>query len=201
MKDAVLIMNLAAEQAMNVIIKRLKEAAKIHTGEAIMKNITINIDGKEIKAQVSEEDIKKLTQEPEWPQDGDEYWYISTLTGPKASEGMWEDHSFYHGLLEVGNCYRTEQEAKDALRAQKLIAAVAKRRKELNGEWKPNWSRGDKKYFIEYRKEYLYVNHFLSICSVSPFGYFKSSCRAVAIIDEYEDELLWYFTEYLPSIN
>lgn len=64
MKDAVLIMNIAAEQAMNEIIKRLKEAAKIHTREAIMKNITINIDGKEIKALVSEEDIKKLTQEP-----------------------------------------------------------------------------------------------------------------------------------------
>lgn len=90
----------------------------------------------------------------------------------------------------------------DDARATALIAAVAKRRKELNGEWKPDWSYGDKKYFIEYCKDYkLYVNHFLSICSGSPFGYFKSSCRAVAIIDEYEEELIWYFTEYLPSIN
>lgn len=54
MKNAELKINLAAEQAMNEIIKSLKEAAKIHTREAIMKNITINIDGKELKSRIKE---------------------------------------------------------------------------------------------------------------------------------------------------
>ena len=38
-----------------------------------MKEITLNIDGKEIKATVSDEELKKLMQEPEWPQKGCEY--------------------------------------------------------------------------------------------------------------------------------
>ena len=158
-----------------------------------MKEIILNIDGKEIKATVSEEELEKLTkkEEKEWPQRGDKYWYL-----------------YEHGIKdvdrarrEVGNMYRTKQEAENAIRAQKLIAAIAKRRKELNGDWKPNWEDSWAKQQIVFWEGEISVDTVYSSIIASPFGVYKTVTSAVTIIDEFEDELTWYFTEYTVSVN
>ena len=156
-----------------------------------MKEITINIDGKEIKAMVSKEELEKLTrkEEKEWPQEGEPYWWVS-------GAGMPRPYNFYNDssdrlLMSIGNFYRSEQEALDAIRAQKLIAAVARRRKELNGDWKPVDYEGD---YISFNSAYLNVTG-------TPFGIYKDSECVRTIIEEFKDDLLWFFTEYVVSVN
>jgi hypothetical protein len=33
------------------------------------------------------------------------------------------------------------------------------------------------------------------------FGYYETKKSAQTIIDEFEDDLIWYFTEYIPEVN
>jgi len=33
------------------------------------------------------------------------------------------------------------------------------------------------------------------------FGYYETQKSAQIIIDEFEDDLVWYFTEYIPEVN
>lgn len=164
-----------------------------------MKEITIKHDGKEIKAQVSEEELKKLMQEPEWPQMADKYWFVSDWFGPEWVYMV--NDSVNKNRIALGNFYRTKEEAENALRAQKLIAAVAKRRKELNGDWKLDWENADDKYFICFYNGNLHPFIYISSDHGSPFGTFKNIESAQTIIAEFQDELTWYFTEYQPSIN
>lgn len=173
-----------------------------------MKSIIIKIDGKEIKAQVREEDIRKLTEEKEeWPRNGVYYYYINTASvsssgGTSISIKMWdEDNDFCTINAGIGNVYRTGEEAKAALRTQILIAAVAKRRKELNGDWKVDWKAYQDKHFIRHDGDALEVECRVFIHSGNVFGAYKNADAASTIIDEFRDKLIWYFEEYLPSIN
>lgn len=166
-----------------------------------MKEITIKYDGQEIKAQISDEELQKLLQELEWPQWMDKYWYVDDCYGPEWI--YMEDDSVDKNRMALGNFYRTKKEAENAFRAQKLIAAVAKRRKELNGDWKPDWfaDSGCEKYYIQYQDNKLSPIWREYECRDSIFGVFKSVRATQTIIDEFKDELTWYFNEYLPSIN
>ena len=167
-----------------------------------MKEITIKYDGQEIKAQISDEELEKLMQEPEWPQLMDKYWCVDYLCG-MINIFYWDGDLFDRRQQSIGNVYRTQKAAEGAFRAQKLIAAVAKRRKELNGDWKQDWfaDSGCEKYYIRYRNNELSPVGTSQECRDSIFGAFKSVRAVQTIIDEFEDELTWYFAEYLPSIN
>ena len=164
-----------------------------------MKEITLNIDGKEIKATVSEEEIEKLTKK-EWPQEGDEYWYVGDVY---VRTNHWKNFPFDTKQLEIGNCYRTKEEALDAVRAQKLIADVARRRKELNGDWKPVDEDEDFDGYciVYYEGSYITFNSAYLNVTGAPFGIYKDIKCAETIIEEFKDDLLWYFTEYIVSVN
>ena len=154
-----------------------------------MKEITLNIDGKEIKATVSEEEIEKLTrkEEKEWPQLGDTYWWVSGAGMPRPYNFV--NDSSDRLLMSIGNFYRSEQEAKNAIRARKLIAAVARRRKELNGDWKPDWEDNEGKQQIVLWEGEISIDTAYSSIIASPFGVYKTKTSAQTIIDEFRDEL------------
>ena len=164
-----------------------------------MKEITISVDGQEIKAQISEEELKKLMQEPEWPQVGDTYWWI-VVTG-EISPMAYAAYEVDKEIQLLGNMYRTKQGALDAIRARKLITAVARRRKELNGDWKPEWEDNEAKQQIVFWEGEISIDAAYSSIIASPFGVYKTKTSAAIIIEEFRDELEWYFTEYTVSVN
>ncbi len=96
-----------------------------------IKTDRITIDGKEYKLVPVEPEKK------EWPQVGDRYWYI-TANGSINADTFLES-TLGRGRLAIGNMYQSEQKAKDALRALKLIKTINDRRKELNGDWVADW--------------------------------------------------------------
>ena len=165
-----------------------------------MKEITLNIDGKEIKATISEKEIEKLT-EKEWPQEGDNFWWVSDESQVMHSFDF-DPYDFRHkACMLMGNIYRTQQEAENALRARKLITAIAKRRKELNGDWVPDWEDNGAKQQIVFWEGEISIDTAYSSIIASPFGVYKTKTSAQTIIDEFRDELEWYFTEYTVSVN
>ena len=156
----------------------------------------------EIIMEVEDREIERKLDEYHYPKKGGLYYYIRS--GKKIFPDTWSDYPIDYDRLKKGNCYNTEQEAKDALRSQRLVASVAKRRKELNGSWEPNWKdKYEQKFFIVYVDMLAEVGtNYVSVVNYTPtFGFYESDEKANELIEEFHDELLWYFTEYLPSID
>lgn len=63
-------------------------------------------------------------EEQEFPQDGDEYWYIDD-EGDILNE-KWDGLDFEEYRLEIGNIYKTEDEAEFAIEKLKVEAELRK---------------------------------------------------------------------------
>lgn len=59
--------------------------------------------------------IEEVKEVKEWkPSYGKTYWAVSTSLGLRAQEREWYDHDDDENLLETGNYFKTEEEAKAA---------------------------------------------------------------------------------------
>lgn len=144
--------------------------------------------------------------EPEkkpWPQKHDKYWYLTSYGG--IGQEFFTEHDTDYGRFAIGNMYQTEQQAKDAVRALKLIKTINDRRKELNGDWMADWEDGKRiKYCIEIDGLNLIVSgwsNFKYAHKAYPFGAFKDKDNCFQIIQKFKSELSWFFTEYLPEVT
>ena len=164
------------------------------------------IEGKEIEVEISEEEYKKL-QPPEEKKTGYErvaeesdYFYANSRGYVEtASEDCYDDidNEYY----ESANYYSSETVAENNARADRLMRqlrrfAVEHRERGINFN-----NANTKKYYIYYDYDYDKLN--VSLVSHSKnFGaiYFDSEETAQAAIDEFHDELIWYFTEYKDSL-
>lgn len=163
-----------------------------------MKEVLIIVDGKDHVLKMTEKQIEELMDKVEFPKNGDVFWYEDSMGGVYGNEwiGCVADYS----RLGIGNVYRTKQEAADAVRAKQLVANIARRRKQLNRDWKPDFDDGESKYCISFG-EYLHADYTFLIDVANVFGHFCTEDATSKVIEEYEDELEWYFTKYLASVN
>ncbi len=107
-----------------------------------------------------------------------------------------EDNSCY----ETANYYSDKTVAENNARADALMRklrrfAVEHRKKESD------WKRWSDKFYIEYNHEDESLETDYD-CIYHGFGkiYFDSNENAEAAIEEFKDELIWYFTEYKDSL-
>jgi len=63
-------------------------------------------------------------QEQEFPQGGDEYWYVSATGRALITE--WEGYGVEKDALEIGNVFKTEEEADFAVEKLKVEAELRK---------------------------------------------------------------------------
>ena len=63
-------------------------------------------------------------QEQEFPQYGDTYWCINAYGG--VSKEIWDGYDIEKDMLEIGNGFRTEQEAEFAVEKLKVEAELRK---------------------------------------------------------------------------
>lgn len=169
-----------------------------------MKNAKLIIDGKEIEVQVSEEDFEELTTTKkttgyERVKDGT-YYYD---TGYGAIEVVADVEGVKSNLNYNGaNYYSNVNIANNNALADKLMRqlrrfAVEHRKEDID------WNETQYKWFIYY---YYETNELriqsVSNCSCRDFGqiYFDTKETAETAIEIFEDELLWYFTEYYDSL-
>ena len=67
---------------------------------------------------------EQAKEEQEFPQYGDTYWCINAYGG--VSKEIWDGYDIEKDMLEIGNCFRTEQEAEFAVEKLKVEAELRK---------------------------------------------------------------------------
>ena len=158
---------------------------------------TLIIDGKEITVEIDKKELEKLEEKP-FPQEGDKF-YLINLFG-EIMEADWEDDTACTHVFHTGNIFKTREQARNKRRADYLKQKIAVRRKELNGGWESCFEKDNSKYAIHYWAG-LGIGTYVNLNIASPFGYYETKKSAQTIIDEFEDDLIWYFTEYIPEVN
>ena len=163
------------------------------------------IEGKEIEVEISEEEYKKL-QSPEEKKTGYErvpesdvyfYTYPSGCVETTCETCYDIDDECY----ESANYYSDKTVAENNTRADNLMRQLRRFAVE-HRECGVNFNDiNTEKYYIcyDYASDELEVS---SVVFSKNFGaiYFNSIKVASAAIDEFHDELVWYFTEYEDSL-
>ena len=160
------------------------------------------IEGKEIEVEISEEECKKIQLSEtgyERVPESDIYFYANSRgyveTAPEDCHDI--DNEYY----ESANYYSSATVAKNNARADNLMRQLRRFAVEHN-ECGVNFNDTNaKKYYIcyDYASDELEVS---SVVFSKNFGaiYFNSEETTQAAIDEFHDELIWYFTEYRDSL-
>ena len=166
---------------------------------------TLIIECKEIEIEISEEEYKKLQSSEEKktgyervPKRGD-YFHES---GKGDVEFEIEDcYDVDNEYYESANYYSDKTVAENNARADKLMRQLRRFSVEHRGYGVNFNSTETEKHYIYYdcvRDELRTTYTFYA----GVFGviYFDSEETAQAAIDEFRDELIWYFTEYKDSL-
>lgn len=163
------------------------------------------IEGKEIEVEISEEEYKKLQPSEEKKTgyervpDLDIYFYVHSggYVGTASEHYCNIDNEYY----KLANYYSDKTVAENNTRADKLMRQLRRFSVEHRGNGVNFNSTETAKHYIYYdciHDELKTVFTFYA----KTFGtiLFDSEETAQAAIDEFHDELIWYFTEYRDSL-
>ena len=163
------------------------------------------IEGKEIEVEISAEEYKKLQPSEEKKTgyervaENNDFYYES---GGGDVESGFDDYSYIDGkFYKSANYYSSNVVAENNARADKLMRQLRRFSVEHRERGVNLNDINTKQYYIYYD----YGNNILAaaftLCAKT-FGTirFDSEETANAAIDEFRDELIWYFTEYKDSL-
>ena len=163
------------------------------------------IEDKEIEIEISEEEYKKL-QPSEEKKTGyervaeyDGFYYESS--DATVEDGLEEHTELDDEYYDIANYYSDKTVAENNARADKLMRQLRRFSVE-HRECEVNFNdTNTQKHCIYYDYENDKLGGGLALCSKF-FGtiYFDSKKVTQAAIDEFRDELMWYFTEYKDSL-
>lgn len=154
------------------------------------------VDNREFEVEVSEEQLKHLSKKQtgyERAQYNKRFYY--DFCG-KVMEGIEMGYSSDNRVYDDANYYSDKDMAVNNIRADRLMRQLRRYSVEHRKD-NIDWSGAQKKYFIFYhhddKKLYVDWNYIEQDAFII---YFDSEQTAWDAIDEYCDELIWYFTEY-----
>ena len=163
------------------------------------------IEDKEIEIEISEEEYKKLQSSEEKKTgyervpESDIYFYAHSggYVGTASEDYCNIDNEYY----ELANYYSDKTVAENNARAAKLMRQLRRFAVQHRGHGVNLNDTNTEKYYIYYD----YVSNkfgvaFTFYARVFGVMYFDSEETANAAIDEFHDELIWYFTEYKDSL-
>ena len=163
------------------------------------------IEDKEIEIEISEEEYKKLHPSEEKktgyervPKSSD-YFYVSY--NDKADTTIEDCYDVDNECYESANYYSDKIVAENNARADKLMRQLRRFSVE-HRKYKTNFnSINATRFYIIYQCEINEIKPYHTSYAIY-FGaiYFDSEETAQAAIDEFHDELIWYFTEYKDSL-
>ena len=160
------------------------------------------IEDKEIEIEISEEEYKKLHPSEtgyERVPEGDYFYYESGIGHAESGidEYCYIDDKYYASACYYSSDFVAENNARaDKLMRQLRRFAVQHREPGTNF----NNATTAKFYIIcDYENDELRATY-TSYAKVFGAIYFDSKETADAAIDEFRDELIWYFTEYQDSL-
>ena len=165
-----------------------------------MKEAQLIVDGKTINITISDEELAKL-QSPKPKKTGyerasedEKYWAIENLS---CVEVYFEVGSTYDNkLYESANYFFDVTVAENMARAQLLWNRIHRRAVEL---CEPVYMTEEKPLVVIYFSK---SENFVSIYPAATYGrvfgtiFFDTKEHCQQVVDEFHDELLWYFTEF-----
>ena len=160
------------------------------------------IENKEIEIEISEEEYKKLQPSEtgyERVPESDIYFYANTKGDVEtACEDCYDIDDEYY---ESANYYSDKTVAENNARADKLMRQLRRFSVEHRERGVNLNDTNTKKYCIYYDYGNNTLGAAFTLCAKT-FGTirFDSEETANAAIDEFRDELIWYFTEYKDSL-
>lgn len=160
------------------------------------------IEGKEIEVEIFEEEYKKLHPSEtgyERVPENSEFYYEHSRGDVEASidEYCNIDDKYY----ESANYYSDKTVAENNARADKLMRQLRRFAVEHREHGVNLNDINTEKRYICYDYESNELESTYTFCA-RVFGviYFDSEETAQSAIDEFHDELIWYFTEYKDSL-
>lgn len=173
--------------------------------------IQININGKNINAEISEEQAKILgliEDKPETGYEGREecnnkkHYFVNTI------DLVIEDENtvlFDQNRYDVGNYYSDETIAENNARADRLLRCLrqwqALHDQPITVEdWEEETEEDKFSFFYDYTLERILISYDRSSRYPNVI-YFSSPETAYKAIKQFEGELKWYFTEYTQRLD
>lgn len=162
-----------------------------------MANMSLNVNMENLTEEERNQLLalvkKSMEEKKVWkPKDDEIYYYITAIGDIKRKE--YYSPSFYDNLCyEIGNCYRTEEEAVVALEKQIITTKLKRFAQEHND--KIDWKNKRWKYCIAYDYTTAKVIYMSAMTSKRNDIYFTSAEIAQQAIDTIGADLLkkYYF--------
>ena len=126
---------------------------------------------------------------------GDEHYCIQS-SGDVFLDS-WKDIEADNSFFSQGNIFPTEQAAELEAERRNLLTRFRAFRDECNGDWEPDWSEQDSKYFLCYSQKFdILSTNDIHICErFHTFGYFKTESDARKSIKLFGDEIIELFVK------
>ena len=163
------------------------------------------IEDKEIEVEISEEEYKKLQSSKEKKTGYERVLKSDIYFYPTPSGGVETTCETCYNIddecYESANYYSSETVAENNARADKLMRQLRRFSVEHREHGVNLNNINTEKYYICYDYEGNELGAtFTFVARVFGVIYFDSEETAQAAIDEFRDELIWYFTEYKDSL-
>ena len=163
------------------------------------------IENKEIEIEISEEEYKKLQPSEEKktgyervPKNGKYFYEFGKGDVESDIEDCYDIDDEYYASA---NYYSSEIVAENNTRADKLMRQLRRFSVEHRGHEVDFNSTETAKHYIFYDCIHNELDiTFTFFARVFGMVYFDSEETAQAAMDEFRDELIWYFTEYKDSL-
>ena len=161
--------------------------------EKRMNEIQQELDS--LKAQLNEPEKKTGWEKPNI---GDDYWYIRADNCVCCD--IWHNSLIDDDRYNSGNCFTSEKLAANVSVYKSLDSRIRRRIAEI---CEPvDWKNHSQKKFT------IYYNHEDNRCYISALSYMckglwfcDTNEHAEQIIEEFKNELIWYFTEYKDRMD
>ena len=164
--------------------------------EELEKQIT-ELDERKVALQ-HELELEKQKTEIDYPfEESEEYWGLD-IDGELIFD-RWTGCKYDEDCFEVGNMFKTAQEAKKERDKRALLTRFRQFRDKCNGEWKPDFEDlSQLKYVCYYdyhEKNLVCFDYFGEANNFNIFGYFKNGKDCERAIELFGNEIKRLFVE------
>ena len=150
---------------------------------------------------LKELEVEKQKTVIDYPfEESEEYWGLD-VDGELIFD-RWTGCKYDEDCFEVGNMFKTAQEAKKERDKRILLTRFRQFRDKCNGDWKPDWKsdlKGSVNYFIERYyvdgKEEWCSEWYRRVNNFHLFGYFKNKEDCDRAIELFGDEIKRLYLE------
>lgn len=159
--------------------------------------------GKTVEIDIPDEKLEELVKEQkktgwEKPVWGQTYWFIDELGEVEGKD--WKDDELDEKRYACGNCFTSKELAENIARYTSLDRRIRRRIAEI---CEPiQWRSGSRKWHIiwNHNTNFMIIDWIDSAVEYAKWN-FDTKEHAEQIIEEFNDELTWFFTEFKDRMD